>query len=153
MDIFMQLSDSDLECVQVYDDGTTLNGAPGVRYVDKINRNTSAGYPYKRSKRFFLSPMNAEDCVSPTDVVFCDEIMEQVRSMIETYEQGVMCHPIFNGNLKDEPKKAGKMTRVFMGASAAASFVCRKYLLSVIKLIQENKFIFECGPGTVARIS
>jgi hypothetical protein len=44
---------------------------------------------------------------------------------------------------------AGK-TRVFAGAPADWSFVVRKYLLSVIRLIQTNKFVFETGVGTNA---
>jgi len=43
------------------------------------------------------------------------------------------------------------MTRVFCGASFAATIVCRKYLLSVIKLIQENTYVFESAPGIIAQ--
>jgi hypothetical protein len=42
------------EIVHKYDQFTAINGAPGVAYVDKINRTTSAGYPYYKQKRHFL---------------------------------------------------------------------------------------------------
>jgi len=53
-EIVDNISDEDLKELHVYDDNTALNGAPGVAYVDKINRNTSAGFPFKKSKKTFF---------------------------------------------------------------------------------------------------
>jgi hypothetical protein len=141
---------SDFSGIHVYDDHTTLNGAPGVRFVDKMKRNTSMGYPYKKSKRNFLTPFECDDPEN-TDVVFDRVVMDEVERIQNVYLEGKMVHPIFCGNSKDEPKEDGKKTRIFMGAPAAHAFVMRKYLLSVIKFVQENKFVFESGPGTVAQ--
>lgn len=157
-EILDYLPKGSLDMVMVYDDMTTLNGAPGVRFVDKINRNTSAGFPYKKSKRHLISEAPPDLKRGPEDIYPHKEIMDRVDAMIENYHEGKLNHPIFNGNLKDEAKKftnmetkETKMTRVFCGASFAATIVCRKYLLSVIKLIQENTFVFESAPGIIAQ--
>jgi hypothetical protein len=39
------------EQVHILTDFETINGAPGVKYIDKINRNTSAGPPWNKSKK------------------------------------------------------------------------------------------------------
>lgn len=157
-EIFTNLSEEDLSMVMVYDDMTTLNGAPGVRFVDKINRHTSAGFPYKKSKRHYIHEAPIDVRRGLDDIVADQEIMDRVNIIIQNYENDTLNHTIFNGNLKDEAKKitdyttgATKMTRVFCGAPFAATIVCRKYLLSVIKLIQENTYTFESAPGIIAQ--
>jgi hypothetical protein len=42
-------------------------------------------------------------------------------------------------------------TRAFTGAPLDWSIVVRKYLLSFIRLMQNNRFIFEAAPGTIAQ--
>ena len=153
-EIFARLPREQLETVMIYDLDTVINGAEGVRFVDKMNRSTSAGYPYKKSKRHFL--IKDEDAVEK--VIVHQEILDEADYLLENYKQGILCHPVFNGNLKDEAKKIidkktgkCKMTRMFCGATFAASIVTRQYLLSVIKLIQENTTIFEAAVGIIAQ--
>jgi hypothetical protein len=43
----------DVSKVMVYTDKVAMNGAAGVRYCDKLNRKSSAGCPYKRSKTLY----------------------------------------------------------------------------------------------------
>lgn len=153
-DIFSKLTKSDLEQVHVYDDVTAVNGAPGVAYVDKINRNTSAGAPWKKCKKFFLHPIDPIGELS--DPVSVDsEIMDRVKIIIENYESGRRSMPVFCGNLKDEAttfkKIVAQKTRVFTGCPFDWQIVVRKYLLSTIRLIQNNRFVFESAPGTVAQ--
>jgi len=153
-EIIGQLSLEQLKTVQVYDDFTALNGAAGISYVDKMNRNTSMGCPWKKGKKYFLKPI-PEEFNLPDPVEFTPEVMDRVDDIIKTYESGHRWMPVFCGNLKDEAKsfkhiKASK-TRVFMGAPSDWSLVVRKYFLSVIRLVQNNRFIFESGPGTIAQ--
>jgi len=148
-DILNILPKSELEKLRVYDNVTTMNGAPGVAFVDKINRNTSVGYPYKNTKRNFIHPI--ESPINTDFVMYDENIMKMIEEQIVIYERGDMTHAIYNGNLKDEAKPPGKMTRTFMGAGGANAFIQRKYFLSVVKCIQENSFIFEAGPGMVAQ--
>jgi hypothetical protein len=153
-DILEGLTPEEISMVQVYDDITAINGAPGVAYVDKINRSTSAGNPWKKSKKFFLKPIPPVNGVS--DPVEVDsEIMDRVDLCIKTYHEGKRYMPNFCAHLKDEPlpKKKVKLgkTRVFTGAPFCWSLVVRKYLLSVVRLLQNKKFVFEAAPGTVAQ--
>lgn len=135
------------------DDFTAINGAQ-VAYIDKINRNTSAGNPWKMSKKFFMEtipPMHG--MLDPVEVD--DEIMNRVDDIILRYKNNEQAHPNFCAHLKDEPvthKKAkiGK-TRVFTGAPFDWTIVVRKYLLSFTRLVQNERLAFESAPGTIAQ--
>ena len=153
-EIFDRLTDADFKTVMIYDLDTVINGADGVRFVDKMNRSTSAGFPYKKSKKHFISEHPEEK----DKVLVCQEILDEADYIVENYKQGILCHPIFNGNLKDEAKKIidkikkkCKMTRMFCGSTFASSIVTRQYLLSVIKLMQENTYVFEAAVGIIAQ--
>lgn len=139
--------------IHVYDDYTAMNGAVGVAYVDKMNRNSSAGNPYKKSKKFFIEPTEGLDgnldAVKPNA-----EMQARIDHIMGEYAAGRRYQPVFCGNLKDEPRSlkkiASKQTRVFTGGPMDWTFVVRKYLLSVVRVMQKNKFVFECAPGTNA---
>jgi uncharacterized membrane protein YbaN (DUF454 family) len=53
-------------------------------------------------------------------------------------------------NLSYKKAKMGK-TRVFTGAPFDWSIVVRKYCLGFTRLLQNNRIIFESGPGTIAQ--
>lgn len=153
-DILGQLSPEDLGKIHVYDVFTAINGCPGVAYVDGINANTSMGYPWKKSKKFYSRRGESTDGV-PNPLIFDREILDRVDQCEEVYQCGLRYMPIFSGHLKDEPtsfKKIGdKKTRVFTGAPVDYSIVTRMYFLSMIRTMQNNRFVFECGPGTIAQ--
>jgi DNA-binding cell septation regulator SpoVG len=153
-EILERLPKNELKLLSVYDTFTSVNGAAGVAYVDKINRNTSAGNPWRKSKRHYLINVPPEgellDPMMPTQ-----EILDRVDQIETLYKKGHVVKPNFCAHLKDEPvsfKKAdiGK-TRVFTGAPFDWSIVVRKYLLSFIRVLQRNRFIFEAAPGTIAQ--
>jgi hypothetical protein len=153
-DVLTKIAPEDLAEVFVYDNFTAINGAIGVAYVDKMNHSTSAGAPWKKSKRNFivdLPPQHGFDA----PVTYNEEIMTRVDLIIDNYKKGIVSNPVFCGNLKDEPKTFKKIisggTRVFAGAPGDWSIVVRKYLLSVVRMIQNNRFIFESAPGTIAQ--
>lgn len=153
-DILKGLTPQDLEEVHVYDTMTAINGKPGLAYVDKLQRNTSAGFPYKKSKKFFLDPMEPTEGYQHP-VWIKPEIEDQMDTIIKNYEKGIVNCPIFTASLKDEPTPIQKVLdhklRVFCGAPMAWSLVVRKYMLPLIRLIQKNRFLFESGPGTIAQ--
>jgi hypothetical protein len=153
-DILGGLTTEDLKLVEVYDDLTTINGCPGVSYVDKINRGTSAGFPWNKSKKYYLehvSPISRwMDPVMPTK-----EIMDRVDVCIGKYIDGERYMPVFSGHLKDEAvtfsKIARNKTRVFTGAPLDFTIVVRKYMLSFIRLMQNRRHLFESAPGTICQ--
>lgn len=153
-DIVGKISDDIKTDVLVYSDFTAINGAAGVTYVDLMKRSTSAGNPWKKKKIFFLEDDTPQHGLQEP-VKATEEIMERVREIESSYRRGNRVYPNFCAHLKDEPvtfakREAGK-TRVFTGAPMDFSIVNRKYFLSIIRLMQRNRFIFECGPGTISQ--
>jgi len=153
-DIMAKLDRNQLSQLHVLDDFTTINGAPGVTYIDKMNRNTSAGNPWKKGKKHYLTDLPPTgDWLKPVKVD--DEIMDRVSIIIEKYQRGERAMPNFCGHLKDEATALEKIrikkTRVFCGGPFDWSIVNRKYLLTIVRLIQNNKYIFEAAPGMITQ--
>lgn len=152
-EIIAALGDDIKNTVHILDMDTTINGAPGVAYIDAMKRSTSAGCPWKKSKKFFFKEANSRNGLqNPVDVD--DEIMERVEEMRERYLRGERCMPCFNGCAKDEARKfkkiAAKNTRIFTGSPVDFSIIVRQYLLSIARLFQNNRFVCESAPGTNA---
>lgn len=148
------LPKDELSKIHILDDYTTINGAAGVTYIDKINRSTSMGNPWKCSKKLYLSPDLIKWGVQDP-VKFDSEIMDRVDMIINRYHNKQRAFPNFCAHLKDEAtsyaKIESKKTRVFTGAPVDWSIVVRKYLLSVVRVMQRNRFVFESAPGTIAQ--
>jgi len=143
-DVLSGLQQKDLDSLQVLSDRATINGIDGVKFIDKMNFKSSIGEPYNQSKKFFLEGPDKEKA-------FNDEVSDRIRVIEEKYARGERACPVYSGQIKDEPRaskkaKEGKL-RVFTGAPGDWSFVVRKYLLTIVKLIQENPFLFEASPG------
>lgn len=134
-------------------DLASVNGLPGVIYIDKINSNSSMGFPWNESKKKHLEAFENE--TYPKGVNFNAEIWSRVGTIKEKYSLGQRAYPVFMGHLKDEATplekcKIGK-TRLFTGAPVDWSLVVRSRLLTFVRLLQNNKFLFEAGPGTVCQ--
>jgi len=153
-DIKTKLSKKDIEELMVYDDMTAVNGCNGVTYVDKLNRATSAGFPWCKSKKYFLEAVDPVPTVDDPRMPV-KEIMDRVDEMIENYKNGIRSSTIYMGSQKDEPlpfqKVADEKDRIFTGSAFDFSIVMRKYFLSITRCIQKNRFVFECAAGTVAQ--
>jgi len=150
-DVISSLPAHQFKEMLVLDNDATLNGLPGVKFIDKMNRKTSMGFPWRKKKSCFLSaPCLFEEWKDY--VKFDDYFYERVDRIIDTYRSGCRHMPVYIQHLKDEPRALEKIvdgnTRVFGGAPADWSFVMRKYLLSFVRVVQNNKFIFEAAPGT-----
>lgn len=153
-DILAGLSSDSLKEVHVYDTFTAINGAAGVTYVDKINRNTSAGFPWNKSKKYLMKAIpEMHDLPDPVEVD--GEVLNRAEEIVQRYLDGERAVPIYTGALKDEAVKHQKYidgkTRIFTGAPLDHTIVTRKYLLSFIRCVQKNRFLFESGPGTIAQ--
>ena len=131
----------------------SVNGLPGVIFIDRMNMNTFMGFPWNCSKKGYIFP-DVDDRY-PEGVDFPQEVWDRVRHIEELYAEGKRAYPVFTGHLKDEPTAPKKIeackTRVFTGAPVDWSLVVRSNLLSFVRLVQMNTFVFEAGPGTVCQ--
>lgn len=139
--------------VMEFSDIAAVNGLPGVKYVDKLNTNSSMGFPWNKSKKKFLSDEPSDKY--PKGVNFPEDVWERVREVERTYDEGRRVFPVFNGHNKDEAvthaKRKAQKTRLFASGPIHWMLSVRKTLLSFVKLVQENKLTFEAGPGTVCQ--
>ncbi len=126
-----------------------VNGIPGVKFIDKMNRNTSMGFPFFKSKRNFLVPVEADGWSDAME--FNAEVMEEVNQIHTCYREGRRYSPVFKMSLKDEAvplkKVIAQKTRGFKGGPAAWQIVVRQVMLPFVKVFQENPFLFEGAPG------
>lgn len=152
-DILERLPQHQLDEIQVLDNATTLNGYPGTKFIDKMNRRTSMGFPYREKKMHHLTYCGKVD-VWDDYVEFHDKFYERVDGITDLYERGIRYMPVYTGHLKDEALKLTKVydekTRVFSGGPAEWCFMVRKHLLTFVRVVQNNKYIFESAPGTNA---
>lgn len=143
-DILEALPKGSLDMLEPLTDKATINGIVGVRFIDKMNFKSSMGEPYNTTKKSYLTGTEG-------NMEFTEEVMQRIRYVEKQYENNCRASPVFSGKLKDEPRAAKKVAegkvRVFTAAPVDWSFVVRKNFLPVVKLIQENPFIFEASPG------
>ena len=149
-DILDNLSPEYLKELFVLDDDVTLNGQPGVQYIDKMKRNTSMGFPWRQKKEKFMTAPRAHDLWQDY-VELPESFYKRTRNIEQSYRDGYRSMPIFTNHLKDEPVKIQKavdgLTRVFSGAPADFAFVMRKYMLPFVRVVQKNRILFEAAPG------
>lgn len=155
-EILDALPEEELKLIQVMDLHTSINGVDGIQYLDGIKRSTSAGFPWRESKRKHLIPI-IHNGVLTDKVDISDEMKVRVESIEERYYRGERYHPVFAATLKDEPVTQEKFelgkTRVFAAAPLDFTLVARKFLLPVVRVIQRNKLLFETGVGCQAQSS
>jgi hypothetical protein len=147
--ILKNLPPDELALLHPYPLDVAVNGFPGMAYVDSIKRSTSMGYPHKTPKRKFLVPLNDERW--PDGVKFVPEIEEIIEEWMSLMSQGVRCHGVFSGNLKDEPvsfkKQAIGKTRVFFSGPAPLLVLVRMMFMSFCRVVQRNNFVFFTAVG------
>ncbi len=153
-DVVRKLPPGELETLKMYDMKTAINGVPNVSYVDKINRNTSAGFPWKKSKKYFMFPIQPYgDTLDPVDVT--DEVKDRVRHCLEMMREGIVVQPIFTASLKDEPTSFKKIkikkTRIFMASPLDFTILTKMVLGSFVRLVLNNQACFESAVGVVAQ--
>lgn len=149
-DILAAIPKEQLSELIILDDKTAMNGFPGVKFIDKINRNTSMGYPYRKSKQLYLVDTDGEDIWSDPKM-YTPEVMARAHAAEDCYLRGERAMAVFIAALKDEPtpleKVAIEKTRIFQMMNAEVALVIRKYLLTFIRLFQKNPLVFEGAPG------
>jgi hypothetical protein len=142
------------EKIHAYDMYTAVNGAAGVTYVDKMNFNTSMGFPWLTKKTKFLEetpPRNGHSSAFKPNV----DVLARSERVMQRYKNRLRASPIFNCQLKDEPVSPEKAligkTRLFVCSPFDFSLVVRMALLPFIRVVQNNRYVFESGPGTICQ--
>jgi hypothetical protein len=152
-DVCKGLSEEDKSNLRIITEHAAINGIAGVQYIDKMNFNSSMGEPFNTSKKWLLEAAPTES--QPLAKVFVPEVMERAAEIERRYRNGIRACPVFSGQLKDEARAEAKILlgklRVFTGAPADWSLVVRKYLLTFVKVVQENRILFEAAPGCVTQ--
>jgi len=147
------LPQNEFDQVHVISWEVNINGMPGVDYIDKINRNTSAGFPWCRPKKKFLIPYSTP--MYPDGVWCTPEMFDEVERLDYMVRTAHMTHSVFNTSQKDEPlpwEKVEKFgTRLFMGEAFPPVMINRKYYLSINRFFQRNRLECCMAVGIVAQ--
>lgn len=143
------LNDEEKKMFHPYPIEVAINGAPGITFVDSIKKSTSMGYPWKKTKRAFIVPL--EDDRFQDGVEFTPEIMNRIEERLERLKRGIRMHPIFSASLKDEPvsykKFAACKTRVFFCCPADFLILVRMCFMGFCRVVQRNPFVFNVAVG------
>jgi hypothetical protein len=142
----------ELELIIPYPREVIINGVDGVNSVDRIDMNTSMGFPLNKAKKFFMAPSEEEYPGITVAFEFTDpEVWEWVDHYENELAAGRRINTIFRANLKDEPTKFSKdKIRVFAGCEVAFTLLVRKYYLPIVRMIQNSNFELECAVGVNA---
>lgn len=137
----------------ILEDSVNVNGMPGVDFIDKINRNTSAGFPWCDSKKKFLIPFSTPD--HPDGMIFTNEIWDEFKRIDYLARCGIMSQMIVNAAQKDEPLSFKKImeckTRLFMGSPLPYVLLDRKYFLPIIRMMQRCHKVTGVSVGLVVQ--
>jgi hypothetical protein len=156
VDIIAELDKNDPEWrekLHPLDNYSTVNGQPGVKFIDALNFNSSMGNPFNKAKKNFVHDDPREGY--PEGRNFDEIVWDRVQKMADNYSSKQRYMPVFNVHPKDEATANAKIeeekTRLFMCGPIDYTLFTRKYLLNFVRLVQNNKFTFESGPGTVCQ--
>lgn len=139
-----------LDLIHPYPKEYVLGGLDGVASLDRVDLNTSMGWPINKKKRDFISPLVDIKIPGITEPIDFDDpqYWDEVVRMEDCLAMGERVHVVHRGNLKDEPTKYTKdKIRVFAGSEFAFTCLMRKYYLSIFRVMQMHWQEFECAVG------
>jgi len=121
-----------------------LNGIDGLRFVDRMARNKSVGFPLVGP----LSDYMLVDELGEGEVELNPIFWDEVALMEENALNGIRSYPVFKASLKDEVTKVSKdKVRVFTAASMAHKLILRKYFLPLTLVLCSDPSVSECAVG------
>lgn len=126
-------------------DQENINGIPGLRFVDAIKLNTSAGIPLKGKKRNYIIEVT-DDKGEVFWREFDPKIMEEIERCLNLYRNGERAYCIAKACKKDEILTK-KKCRIFYGNSTTLTYLIRKYFLPILRVLQMNPKVSECAVG------
>lgn len=134
---------------KVLDYVSAVNGYPGVKYLDAMNRHTSTGFPYSTSKKRYT--YDYCDTIYQAGFMPTQSIIDECDEILDCYAKGKRYKPVFKATVKDEPlsneKIEIKKVRVFMAAPFAWCIVGRAYILPLMRAFQLSRETCWGAPG------
>mgnify|MGYP003572027770 FL=1 len=125
----------------------TINGIPGMKFIDKMNMDTSIGFPLTGAKTNYIVDLEPDE-VYQEKQTFVPEIMEEIERVLDTYKRGERAYCTMKGCKKDEVLPSDKeKCRIFYGAPISLTYLIRKYFLPIVRIMQMNPLLSECAVG------
>lgn len=121
--------------------------------LNGIDNSTSVGFPYRGKKKNFLErdPLDPTIPMMPRQLVDYGgvTVTEEMDEMLSRYKCGQSCRTLFKCSMKtDELLPNTKVkARIVMGCNFPFLLLCRQYLSPIIRLMSENKLLFESAKG------
>lgn len=144
---YMNIVKKHMDKVELLTDAVVINGVDGVHGIDAMKRDTSVGFPQNKKKSDYMSIGPHHPDIA-SNMVFDDEIMQDIARTEEMCKDGKRIYAFMSANLKDEPTQCSKdKVRIFTGNPVVFTFLLRKYLLWIIRLIYNFPFDFESAIG------
>lgn len=125
-----------------------LAGCDGVRGLDRLDLNTSMGFPWNKPKKHYLTPSEriVEGVSCPLDID--PEVMQYIDECEQNLREGRRIFSIHRASLKDEAVLSTKeKIRVIIGCPFPIIYLVRKYFLSVVRFYQRYWLDLESAVG------
>ncbi len=124
---------------------TAMNGDPDNFYMRSMKPSTSGGFSWPGPKLNYCDKVDLD--YNPNSYLPNLELQEQVAEIISAYRRDEMAHPLLGCQLKDEPRKNGKMTRMFTMSPVCNTIVHRMFLMPFYSLMVEFGDLFGTSIG------
>ncbi len=136
------------EMVSKIDRLVNVNGKPGVRFIDKLNFNTSCGFPFSGPKSQLMVDLGVVDGYENAKD-FTDTVWDEVERIRECLKRGERAFCIWKAVLKDEATSTlkDKVAREINVITIALSLLCREYFLGLTRYMNMFPFLFESMVG------
>jgi hypothetical protein len=139
----------DVPKLQPVDVRTAINGTVEDAFFRRIDMNKAAGFGTPGTKKDHAHKYEDEECLyyEPKE-----NVMEQIKYMLNEYREGRSCGPVFKAQLKDELRTLKKVlsgnTRIYYASPFAYLILQRMFLSPLYTLMVEKSDCFYTALGT-----
>lgn len=121
-----------------------VNGVPGVRGLEPMNRKTSAGYPY-------FKPKNKLCDIIDDRMYLTEQQIQSYHACLEQWKKGKRTYEVFSQSLKDEAVKPTKeVTRTFQCSNLNLTLGLRMFYGPILAALLTNPALYELAIGVNA---
>lgn len=130
--------------IRPLEENENMCGIPGLKFIDAIKLDTSAGHPLVGPKRRFVTETIDEDKVLHRK--FDSFIIDEIQRCLGCYLRGERAYPATKAVKKDEALDKEKC-RVIYVAPVALTYLVRQYFLPITRTMQNHPLMSECAVG------